>query len=102
MTFGLIMHKYIILMICFMYIICSHASSATALNSRRHAAAGRDVPGSMHNHVTGATQSGKSNLIRRIIRYKGDVFDKPPVKTVFFCGIWQKLFEEWKKNSESN
>ena len=44
--------------------------------------------------VTGATLSGKSHWVFRLLRHKDDMFDSPPDKVLYCYGIDQPLYGE--------
>ena len=45
--------------------------------------------------VFGQSGSGKTRFIRRLLKYKQQVFDcKPPYKIRYYYGIWQELFAQ--------
>ena len=50
--------------------------------------------------ICGQTQSGKSHLTRRILRYAEELFDPVPTKILYCYGEYQKEFEELSPNVE--
>ena len=51
--------------------------------------------------VSGPTQSGKTTLVKKMIRFKNDMFDRPPKHIVYCYGSeWQKTFDDMKRNDK--
>ena len=47
--------------------------------------------------VCGPTQSGKTTLVKELIRYKNELFDRPPQHIIYCYGSeWQRVFDELK------
>lgn len=47
--------------------------------------------------VSGATCSGKTTWLYRLLRHKDEMFDSPPQKVLYCYGIYQPLFEVMEK-----
>ena len=47
--------------------------------------------------VTGATCSGKTFWVYRLLRHKDEMFENPPEKVLYCYGIYQPLFGEMEK-----
>ena len=47
--------------------------------------------------VTGATLSGKTRWVLRLLRHKDEMFISPPEKVLYCYGIYQPLFEQMEK-----
>ena len=47
--------------------------------------------------VTGATLSGKTSWVFRLLRHKDEMFISPPEKVLYCYGIYQPLFEQMEK-----
>ena len=47
--------------------------------------------------VTGATLSGKTYWVFRLLRHKDEMFISPPEKVLYCYGIYQPLFEQMEK-----
>lgn len=45
--------------------------------------------------VCGPTQSGKTTLVKELIKHKDKLFDRPPQRIIYCYGSeWQKVFNE--------
>lgn len=44
--------------------------------------------------ISGATSSGKTSFVKKLIEYKDIVFQNPPEKIIYCYGTWQPLFND--------
>jgi len=52
--------------------------------------------------VVGASKSGKSTFVRRLLTKRVDKYDKHPGKVIWFYKIWQSMYDEMLKQNIVN